>query len=209
MFTAAFLHDFPWVHCTNNCIRIPDRLPTKTKVIKQKERVCLYPGYKGSKLQNKAVSNNSDLLRKVCSHELHMTPLYPAPLFCLSLSFTTQSTLERYLVISRAQNCCTVIQLAVTFLARCTALLLSLSSSISFLPLPPSSLRHTSSLCVLDWMACKWSGCLGGLSSGPKRVSKRERERRKKKIDSHLLSIWVRTVVPAVRRWEKAGWRLP
>lgn len=122
-----YITDFPnfFLRALNK--QLPDPFHTKTKVIKQRERVsvCLYPGYKGNcKLQNKAVSNNSDLFRKVCPHEFHMTP-QACSSFCLSLSFTTQNGLEHYLVISRTQNCCTVIQLAVTFFPRCIALSLS------------------------------------------------------------------------------------
>lgn len=51
--------------------------------------------------------------------------------------------------------------------------------------LSPPSMQHIDFLCVLAWMVCTWSGCLGGLSSGMERkeksrerVEKMESERR-------------------------------
>lgn len=57
-------------------------------------------------------------------------------------------------------------------------------------PTPPLllSVQHIDFLCVLAWMVCAWSGCLGGLSSGMERKEKsRERVKKKREWEKRVI----------------------
>lgn len=84
-------------------------------------------------------------------------------------------------------------------------------SALSYFPpplptlLPPLlfSAQHIDFLCVLAWMVCAWSGCLGGLSSGMERKEKSREGEKKGKWEKRVIfnPFWVRAVVQ-----RRVGW---
>lgn len=84
-------------------------------------------------------------------------------------------------------------------------------SALSYFPLPlPTPLspllfsaEHIDFLCVLAWMVCAWSGCLGGLSSSMERKEKSREGEKKGKWEKRVIfnPFWVRAVVQ-----RRVGW---